>query len=535
MSITLQDLLKLPSLNAASVVAGQTGIRAIVSSISVLEYAQPSHLQDELFHNNDFQGGELVISAFVSIKDDVDAQCACIKRLHEAGEIGLILYYVGIFLPTIDQRLINLADELGFPLICMPQGRMDQRYSEVLQEVMEILLKERNRDSYIVSEMMDRIATLPPHKRSMDSVLRMLSDRTHGSLYIMDQNYLVLNEATWPKKANVEFSTILMHCKSEDVEGAMNMMEIDERCFWIHKTTIQNDVNHIQLFIVKEYEHLESEMIKQIQEVIQLFVNIWSQNHGAVRSDELIRSILNDEPANMRRLSEIMHISVAQIHSMWMLSIPSGKQKETQLASLQKLAEDFLKQHYSIVIAAVIKDAVIIFMGNEIVPGNEHMLFDLFAPQLKEICQNAQLCGSYALANTRSVRHAYMDILAYLQTAIVIYPFKTYLTLQEVRYAKMVKQHIDQGEEHVEELLRNLQFDARESTQKEELLETLCVYLLDGDMRMQKTADLLFVHKNTVKYRIRQLQDKLHSPIHKLPEAWELYLACAVSRFLSQS
>ena len=99
MSVTIADLLRLPCLSEAEVVAGKSGLNKIVSSISVLEYANMGSLLDEFFNNNEFNGGELVITGFTNIKDDVDAQCANIQRLNDVGEVGIILYYVGIFCP----------------------------------------------------------------------------------------------------------------------------------------------------------------------------------------------------------------------------------------------------------------------------------------------------------------------------------------------------------------------------------------------------------------------------------------------------
>lgn len=532
MSVTIKDLLKLPSLSQAEVIAGNDGLSHIISSISVLEYAQPSCLQDELFHNNEFQGGEIVISALISIKDDVKAQCACIKRLHEAGEVGLILYYVGIFLPCIDDRVITLANELSFPLICMPKHRMDQRYSEVIQEVMELILKDRKEDTYIVVDMLDRIAALPAHQRSMDSVLRMLSDCFHASYYLMTSSYHVLNEASWPKKANVEWEALLPVVMNMSAREGMQVHDINNHQLYLTQTMIHNEGNTMSLWIVKENTPFETDLLKQMQEVIQLFVNIWSQQHGAVRHEELIRAILNDEPAKMRRLADILNISVSEIHSMWVIKTMNTTQKQQSLLTLQRLSEEFLHQHYQLVISSIMEDTLVIFMAEEIIKGNEGILKDLFVEELHQHAFEALVCGSYTLVDTTSVRHAYMDIQTYLETAVQLYPKHTYLSLKEVQYAKQVRQHIDQGEEHIQSILSILQFTARDEHQKQELLDTLATYLLDGDMRMQKTAELLYVHKNTVKYRIHLLQEKLHSPIDKLPEALDYYLACALRRLL---
>ena len=62
MSVTVADLLKLPSLRNARLVAGRGGLDRPVSSISVLEYADANALQSELFENNEFYGSEIVIT-----------------------------------------------------------------------------------------------------------------------------------------------------------------------------------------------------------------------------------------------------------------------------------------------------------------------------------------------------------------------------------------------------------------------------------------------------------------------------------------
>ncbi len=40
-----------------------------------------------------------------TIKDDVEKQCEAIRRLHGLGGSGIILYYIGIVLDDLAQRL----------------------------------------------------------------------------------------------------------------------------------------------------------------------------------------------------------------------------------------------------------------------------------------------------------------------------------------------------------------------------------------------------------------------------------------------
>lgn len=92
MSVTVSDLLKLPSLQQARVIGGAGGLKKVVSSISVLESTDPGVLINEVFHHNKYPGSEIVITGFLNCINDVERQCSNLLRLIEGGEVGMVLY-----------------------------------------------------------------------------------------------------------------------------------------------------------------------------------------------------------------------------------------------------------------------------------------------------------------------------------------------------------------------------------------------------------------------------------------------------------
>jgi len=88
MSVTVEDLLQLPSLRNAEVIAGRGGLQKIVSSISVLEATDPGVLNDSIFHNDQYLGSEIVITGFMNATNDPALQCSNIRRLAEGGEVA---------------------------------------------------------------------------------------------------------------------------------------------------------------------------------------------------------------------------------------------------------------------------------------------------------------------------------------------------------------------------------------------------------------------------------------------------------------
>ena len=61
--MTVGDVMKLPCMVGAEVVAGQSGLSHPVESVNVLEYGWPTELLNRFFRDNKFDGNDLLISA----------------------------------------------------------------------------------------------------------------------------------------------------------------------------------------------------------------------------------------------------------------------------------------------------------------------------------------------------------------------------------------------------------------------------------------------------------------------------------------
>ena len=77
----------------------------------------------------------MLLSSFATIVDDIDAQCENIRRYHAVGGVGLILFYVGLILPRVDERVIACCNELDFTLISMPKDVETHKYSDVIGDI----------------------------------------------------------------------------------------------------------------------------------------------------------------------------------------------------------------------------------------------------------------------------------------------------------------------------------------------------------------------------------------------------------------
>lgn len=82
MSLTVSQLMELPCLRRATVLAGRRSLDRIVTSVTVLEYSTPNDMQKKLFDSIDFWGSELIPIGFCNAADGVESKVTTGMPLH---------------------------------------------------------------------------------------------------------------------------------------------------------------------------------------------------------------------------------------------------------------------------------------------------------------------------------------------------------------------------------------------------------------------------------------------------------------------
>ena len=264
MSLTVRKILDLPSLRGAKLVAGKSALERTVSSVSVLEYSTPNETQHKLFDAINFEGSELVITAFANICRDTEAQKAVIRRLAEAGETGILLYYVETFVPFVAEDVKACADSLNFALIEMPHSN-SLRYSDAISEISEAIFREEREETSFVAEILEDVSLLPTELRSVSTVLRMLRDRLRASLILSDHDKNIINIATFP------------HGRENELKERFESGSMDPGWNVCTSYISGRGIKNLRLTAVRENgSALLSHQIAMTVETLHLFLVIWS-------------------------------------------------------------------------------------------------------------------------------------------------------------------------------------------------------------------------------------------------------------------
>ncbi|MFR1722623.1 PucR family transcriptional regulator [Emergencia timonensis] len=533
MSITVADCLKLPSLREAKVIAGAGGINRDVSCVSVLEHVDLFMLEQEGF----FLGSQIIISALTSIKDDIEAQCKLIQLLSDSGEVGLILYYVGIFVKEVNPKVIEIADKLDFPLIMMPPNRYNHRYSDFISEAMRIITDNQRQEISIVPNIINQIVHLKAHNRNIETVLRILSDRLRCSLLLADWKGNVCGFAPWPFGAEwdepdldsiVELRLRNPHF-SEPVEMHINGMDAKIYCATLD---IENQKGYF-IAGIDEGSTLNTAYLPQIAETLLLVSTIWENTFKRADTDILLEAILNNRPAEMERIAQSLHLDISSFDTIWILCRKEKKQDvEDNMGWLAAKLSAFLKGNEKTALVDVFKDYVVAFIdaaNNPFAEFPQEFIDEVLCDEQKGLI----LCSStwHDHKSTEEVCSSFLLTEENIETACKIFPYQNVFTCHGLYFVKTCREILESSETDLKTATKILQPLLKDSAGRD-VLDTLTVFLLDCQGNILETSSRLFIHKNTVKYRIKKSERLLGIDLLKMPEVMSLYTALALSRLI---
>ena len=113
----------------------------------------------------------------------------------------------------------------------------------------------------------------------------------------------------------------------------------------------------------------------------------------------------------------------------------------------------------------------------------------------------------------------------------IVYPRKQTFNIHDLRFVESCLQIIAQGEPHLSDRLYPISMLSA-CRHCELLIETLAVYMLDANENSKKASELMYLHVNTIRYRMEQIRKCFNESFSQMPLASALYQATALLRLL---
>ena len=520
MSVTVRNLLKLPSLANATVIAGKEGLDKIVASVSVLETMEYELIDDHAYLNDEFNGSEIVITGFLNGAEDIDAQYNSVKRLALSGEAGLILYYVGVIVKKVDPSIIKLADELKFPIIVMPENQFNLRYSEAITDIMGLIIRDQISGEPMIVSLLESISKLPVHQQNVGTTIRLISNRLRSSVILTTDKNNTLYEAAWPSEL-AGIHTDIEDLNANDFKtNPISFPKMEDAL--VYKEDVNISGTKYNLYVVHVGGPLAGILLQQTVEGVRIALKLWGKDKGESVATEIVEAILTDQPVKMRSLSAMFNLDIESVDSMWVINDSTFSADDVHLVTNE--AHKFCRT----VCADLYKESIVLFTDNI----KKKADVDALRANIETVLgKDVRISFFTNLKDTGEVRSAYLLNYDSWRDASRIMPDKEFFVRGDIEFASACRQIVEDGADSISDYL-NL-FDVIEDKKgNDDYIDTLCTFLLDSNSNVQTTSEKMFVHKNTIKYRIKSMSDCLGFTIGSMPESEKLFKACGVQSVL---
>ncbi len=506
MSLTVSDCLKLPSLRSAKVIAGHKGLSNIVNNVSVLEIYDAELFSLEAPVND----SDMTLTSFRAIADNYELQCKHIEQMHSLGDAAVVIYYVGIYLKEIHPSLIETADRLGFPLIIMPEGRIDCFYREVLYDVYKAIFHAKNKEKDLINNVVALFSRLPEDRKNLTNLLRLISDSLKCTVLLSDtvMNNVCLSK--YPASNDITASDIhQLYEKTgcSDSHGAESLWQGRVlRIFRLPFTVFE--YRNFSIYAIDEFGSLTMDDMYDVVELLEIFSKLWNLDADNILENSLISSILDGDSEKMRQISTKLSIDIRTINTSVFLR-PSliGLEPQDKLRlqremvqQIKSCSEDWGKT----VIVDTYESLIVSFIMYSSTDNTDREYLQDMTERLDTLCTNYTISFFPCDNKAEETRKTYLLYSETIPLAISIFPDRKLFSYGDILFAHQCETICREKNDSFR-ICRNILKPLLEDADSDALLETLSVYYLDASCEVKATASQLFVHRNTIQYRLAKI------------------------------
>ncbi len=507
MSLTVSDCLKLPSLRNARVLAGEQGLNHIVNNVSVLEIYDVSLFSLDPAVND----GDLTLTSFRGIAGDYELQCRHLEYMHSIGDAAVVIYYEGIFLKEIHPSLIETADRLGFPLIAMPKGRMDCFYREVLYDVYNAIFHARSKEKDLINNVVALFSRLPEDRKNLPSLLRLISDSLKCTVLLSDTAMNNVCLSKYPAANDITAADIHRLYEETDCSNSHGA-----ETFWQGRTlrifrlpfTIF-EYRNFSIYAIDELGFLTMDDMYNMVELLEIFSKLWNMDADNILENSLISSILDGDAEKMRQISAKLSINIQSINtSMFLRPVFEGLEPRTKLRlrremvqQIKACSEDWDKT----VIVDTYESLIVSFIMYSSAASTDKEYLQDMTKRLNALCKSYTISFFPCDNQAEETRRTYLLYSETIPLAIRMFPGQKLFSYGDILFAHQCET-LCREKADAFRICRNILKPLLQDADSDALLETLTVFYLDEDCDVKSTAARLYVHRNTIQYRLTKIR-----------------------------
>lgn len=559
--ITVSEALKIGPLKRSKLIAGAGGLGNVIRHVTIMDTPDIKKW---------LKGGEFLLTNVFVIKDDPNAQIELIREIstQQVSALGIKLKR---YVETVPAEMLALADQYDLPIIEIP---IDCAWIDVMNPVITEIL---NRQLALLkhSERIHRELTrITLTGGGVDRIARNLAELLESPVVILDErlSLLAVSPATGGGNGGIaerdcslfkeELLAELAQCLScrDSREIPLSSIELGNKDKWIafpiqSESTIygwisvanrNRPLSEWDLVAVEQAAMVAAlEMVKAraVRETERRFRNDFLHDllSGSIKSEEtaIQRARFLDINLQGRFAVMIVDIDRFQEYSGHLMGSPEGETrmqhlKEGFLRAVKSLVSGYAK--HSIFMDRSDSIAVLLPVTGEAVDSSKQAIMDL-ANQVRKGVNNAlkDVTVSVGVGRTcdrvTDLHQSYTQAKQALLYGRNVWGRNHTFHFDDLGVYRLLCRYPDRGELNVfcQEMIGPLiEYDKVNSS---DLIESLEKYFVnDGDI--PRTSAALFVHPNTLRYRLRRIEKILGEDLSSGETRGNLFVAIKIWRLL---
>lgn len=186
MSVHVTDLLKLPAFKLAHTCAGVRGLSREVKYIDVLESPDIENLT---------KPHVLYLTSGFAFYNNAVFQESIIARLAATGAAGLVFEH-GRYLSALPSVMLEEANRICLPIIELPMGAS---FTDIIREGMEMIISRKETAWRRSQEAQKQLATVAASGGDLRQIAQTLANLVCNTVIIADDKFALLSFAFWDK------------------------------------------------------------------------------------------------------------------------------------------------------------------------------------------------------------------------------------------------------------------------------------------------------------------------------------------------
>jgi len=498
MKITVEECLELEILKTAKVVAGKKSLSNRVKGVSVIDASDLSDVVNFLAKK-----GEIALSGFFGNKNDVSGQVELVKVLSKAGNSALILFYVGEMTTHLSREVVDIANQVGLPLIVLPENK-NVSYSNIIDGLMEKILYGDNFTNRLISNTIFHLLNFEKHS-NFQAAVREAAINNEFQLIILSSNFNPILSVETRHKATIADAIRLGRERDVEQSAVYTMIDVNGVLTYWGPVMI-NGEKHF-MFIVDNEDSYSAGEITKLAEIIELAMGMWKYSPERDAKSEFIKALRRGNKSLAYTLKEEAEIDGNEILSIF---YAKGIEKNKGF----KYISDFEKDEGLLVMKITEGEDTYGMVFNkqgkpdENLSADRSLCIELYN-KLKEE-KTVRIFHVTGIDGIEGAADAYRLISEAWTFVQKVFPYKRVFTKYELALvSNCISIQLQGGfvKKNYIELLEPFK-EAKESKGKQ-LLETLETFVLDAGMNSAKTSEIMGIHTNTVQYRLKKINEVL--------------------------